>query len=162
MSIHGDKHVKSSIYKAMKQCRWCDWFSGGSKVLPPANIVKLSLGRVQVEKGSGWKAFRQRSLLGGLEACSNGVCCWPTMLLVWAAVVLTPSGIERHRCPSYILGRLPHPPTVEPAWHSWLFPWLLCSDTFQKPAKVHTHSSLNKLGYLIHLFIWLASQLVGF
>lgn len=124
--------------------------------------MKLKLGfqgRVRVEKGSGWKAFQSRKACSEVEVrrCAPaGVLPPAHVLLAWAAVVLLQESNvigallthSREKTTSTHCGTCPKPSSVYSLGY--------CVQTpSQKPIPECTHSSLNKLGYLIHLLVYL-------
>ena len=157
MSIYGDKHVKSSIYKAMKQCRWCDWFfPEGQKVLPPANETEAWISGACASWEGQWVEGipEQEGLLGGggSEVCSSR-CLAPSPRAPCMGSSGPPSGIERHRCTSYTFSGENH---IHPLWYLpqaflCLFPWLLCSNTFPE-TNSWVHTQLFKQTWLPYSF----------
>lgn len=120
--------------------------------------MKLKLGfqgRVQVEKGSGWKAFgagRLARRFGGV--LQQASCPQPTMLLAWAAVVLLQelNVIGAFLTHSREIATSTHCGTCHKPSSDYFLGYCVQTPS-QKPTPECTHSSLNKLGYLIHLFI---------
>ena len=141
--------------------------------------VELKLGfqgHMWVEKGSGRKVFQSRKARSEVRRHAPAVVLPPARHAPCMGGSGPLSGIECRRCASYTFSGECH---IQALWYLpqaflWLFPWLLCSDTFpekpssdyflgycvqtpsQKPTPECTHSSLNKLGYLIHLFVCLS------
>ena len=135
-------------------------FMHGEAAIIPATVVKLGFqGRVRVEKGSGWKAFQSRKSCSEVEVrrCAPaGVLPPAHVLLAWAAVVLLQESNvigallthSREKTTSTHCGTCPKPSSVYSLGY--------CVQTpSQKPIPECTHSSLNKLGYLIHLLVYL-------
>ena len=124
--------------------------------------MKLKLGfqgRVRVEKGSGWKAFQSRKPCLEVEVrrCAPAGVLPPARRAPCMGSSGPPSGIECHRCTSYTFSGECH---SHPLWYlpqpSSDYSLGYCVQTpSQKPTPECTHSSLNKLGYLIHLFVYL-------
>lgn len=163
MSIHGDKHVKSSI----SQRQWnnaggvIDFSEGQSSSLQMKLEARIS-GACASWEGQWVERSEQGRLARRFWACSSRrLARSPPCSLYgqqWSS-----SGIERHRCPSYILGVLfAHPPTVEPAPSLPLTISLAIVLRHRyRNQLLSAHSSLNKLGYLFLFYFGLRLTACG-
>ena len=144
--------IFSGESKSSSTCKW-NWssdFRGTCELRRAAGGRRSRAGRL---------ARRFRGMLQQ-ESCPQ-----PTVRLAWAAVVLFQEsnvvGVllthSRENATSTHCATCPKP-------SSDYFLGYCVQTPSQKPTPECTHSSLNKLGYLIHLFVYFdcASQLVGF
>ena len=121
--------------------------------------VELKLGfqgHMWVEKGSGRKAFQSRKARSEVRRHAPAVVLPPARHAPCMGGSGPLSGIECRRCASYTFSGECH---IQALWYLpqaflWLFPWLLCSDTFPE-TNSWVHTQLFKQTWLPYSFVCL-------